>query len=72
MTTTATTGCIVCHSSASSFLRNLQKLEELYLSGNQLTSIPTEDLVKMTRLSILSLNGNQFQTLPAELGKSLV
>ncbi|KAJ8580145.1 hypothetical protein M405DRAFT_869690 [Rhizopogon salebrosus TDB-379] len=54
---------------SSSFLRNLQKLEELYLSGNQLTSIPTEDLVKMTRLSILFLNGNQFQTLPAELGK---
>ncbi|KAG1736281.1 hypothetical protein EDD22DRAFT_787532, partial [Suillus occidentalis] len=35
----------------SSFLRNLQQLEELYLSGHQLTSIPTEDLVKMSRLT---------------------
>ncbi|KAG1788881.1 uncharacterized protein HD556DRAFT_1496114 [Suillus plorans] len=51
------------------FLRNLQQLETLYRSGNQLTSIPTEDLVKMTRLSVLFLNGNKFQTLPAELGK---
>ncbi|KAG1743151.1 hypothetical protein EDD22DRAFT_735568, partial [Suillus occidentalis] len=53
----------------SSFLRNLQQLEEMYLSGNQLTRIPTGDLVKMTRLSVLFLNGNKFYALPAELGK---
>lgn len=44
-------------------------LEELYLSGNGLTILPTEDLVKMTKLRTLYLNGNRLQNLPQELGK---
>ncbi|KAE9393484.1 hypothetical protein BT96DRAFT_978933 [Gymnopus androsaceus JB14] len=44
-------------------------LKELYLSGNGLTTLPTEDLVKMTRLDTLYLNGNRLQSLPQELGK---
>ncbi|KAE9388925.1 hypothetical protein BT96DRAFT_1071856 [Gymnopus androsaceus JB14] len=44
-------------------------LEELYLSGNGLTMLPTEDLVKMTKLGTLYLNENRLQSLPQELGK---
>ncbi len=44
-------------------------LEELYLSGNKLLSIPVEDLPKLKRLTTLFLNGNRLQTLPQELGK---
>ncbi|KZT43551.1 PP2C-domain-containing protein [Sistotremastrum suecicum HHB10207 ss-3] len=44
-------------------------LQELYLSGNKLSSIPSEYLHGLTKLKILFLNGNRFQTLPAELGK---
>ncbi|KAJ3864849.1 adenylate cyclase [Lentinula novae-zelandiae] len=44
-------------------------LQELYLSGNKLTTLPTEDLARMTKLGTLFLNGNRLQTLPQELGK---
>ncbi|KAJ3763796.1 adenylate cyclase [Lentinula raphanica] len=44
-------------------------LEELYLSGNKLTTLPTEDLARMTQLTTLFINGNRLQTLPQELGK---
>lgn len=33
------------------------------------TSIPSEDLHRMTNLSVLYLNGNKLHTLPQELGK---
>ncbi|KAF7321179.1 Adenylate cyclase [Mycena chlorophos] len=54
------------------FFRRLTKLEEVFLSGNALMNIPSEDLVslpKLTRLTTLFLNGNSLQTLPQELGK---
>ncbi|CAG8472117.1 27119_t:CDS:10 [Racocetra persica] len=43
-------------------------LTELYLSGNQLSSLP-EDIEKLTNLSVLHINGNRLTTLPAELSK---
>lgn len=45
-----------------------KRLQELYLSGNSLTSVP-EDLLELHDLHILFLNGNKLQTLPAELGR---
>jgi adenylate cyclase len=47
----------------------MTQLEELYLSGNRLASIPTEDLPRLKCLSTLFLNGNKLQTLPQELCK---
>jgi len=44
-------------------------LEELYLSGNKLTSIPAEDFPRLGKLNTLFLNGNKLHTLPQELGK---
>ncbi|KAF1963402.1 hypothetical protein CC80DRAFT_4847 [Byssothecium circinans] len=46
-----------------------QNLTELYLSGNDLTSLPAEDLEEVSSLKVLHINGNKFQVLPAELGK---
>ncbi|KAF4540959.1 Adenylate cyclase [Lasiodiplodia theobromae] len=46
-----------------------QHITEFYLSGNDLTSLPAEDLEEVTSLRILHINGNKFQVLPAELGK---
>jgi adenylate cyclase len=43
-------------------------LEELYLSGCKLTTLPSEDLEKLQKLRVLHLNGNKLQTLPSELG----
>lgn len=43
-------------------------LTELYLSGNQLSSLP-DDIEKLSNLRILHVNGNKLQTLPAELSK---
>lgn len=45
-----------------------KKLQELYLSGNALASVP-EDLFALRELRILFLNGNKLQTLPVELGQ---
>ena len=52
-------------------LRRWQHLHELYLSGNELTSLPSDDLATMDNhpLSTLYLNGNKFSNLPAELSK---
>jgi len=50
-------------------IRRWQHLTELYLSGNDLTSLPAEDLEDVTFLKVLHINSNKFQVLPAELGK---
>lgn len=44
-------------------------LYELYLSGNHLTSLPAEDMEKLSYLRVLAVNGNKLQTIPAEIGK---
>ncbi|KAI8062229.1 hypothetical protein BC940DRAFT_261979 [Gongronella butleri] len=46
-----------------------QHLYELYLSGNALTSLPADDVEKLTYLRILAVNDNKLLTLPAEIGK---
>ena len=45
----------------------MRQLEEIYLSGNGLSTIPTEDLHSLERLSVMFLNGNKLQVLPSEL-----
>ncbi|KAJ4303722.1 hypothetical protein N0V90_002623 [Kalmusia sp. IMI 367209] len=50
-------------------IRRWQHLTELYLSGNDLTSLPAEDLEEVISLKVLHINSNKFQVLPAELGK---
>lgn len=50
-------------------IRRWQHLAELYLSGNDLTSLPSEDLEEVSSLKVLHINSNKFQVLPAELGK---
>ncbi|EIE81744.1 hypothetical protein RO3G_06449 [Rhizopus delemar RA 99-880] len=45
------------------------QLYELYLSGNQFTSLPADDIEKLQFLRVLAVNGNKLQTLPAEIGK---
>jgi adenylate cyclase len=46
-----------------------QHLYELYLSGNNLASLPADDIEKLSYLRVLAVNGNKLQTLPAEIGK---
>ncbi|KAL0082462.1 phosphatase 2C-domain-containing protein [Phycomyces blakesleeanus] len=46
-----------------------QHLYELYLSGNNLTSLPADDIERLSFLRVLAVNGNKLQTLPAEIGK---
>lgn len=50
-------------------IRRWQYLNELYLSGNDLSSLPAEDFEAVGGLKALYLNGNKFQVLPAELAK---
>ncbi|KAG1474319.1 hypothetical protein G6F56_000424 [Rhizopus delemar] len=45
------------------------QLYELYLSGNQFTSLPADNIEKLQFLRVLAVNGNKLQTLPAEIGK---
>ncbi|WP_419167556.1 leucine-rich repeat domain-containing protein [Candidatus Palauibacter sp.] len=49
-------------------LGGLAHLEELRLSGNQLTSAPPE-LGRLAKLEVLSLEGNQLTWIPATLGR---
>ncbi|CAO3590123.1 unnamed protein product [Absidia cylindrospora] len=46
-----------------------QHLYELYLSGNTLTSLPADDIERLSYLRVLAVNDNKLQTLPAEIGK---
>ncbi|RKP05530.1 phosphatase 2C-like domain-containing protein [Thamnocephalis sphaerospora] len=41
----------------------------LYLSGNQITSLPGEEIGRLRGLRELFVNGNKLHALPAELGK---
>lgn len=50
-------------------LRRWPLISELYLSGNELTSLPSDDLEEGSNLKILNINANKFQVLPAELCK---
>ncbi|KAL4949493.1 hypothetical protein BDW69DRAFT_174387 [Aspergillus filifer] len=50
-------------------LKRWPLLTELYLSGNELTSLPSDDLEEGSSLKILNINANRFQVLPAELCK---
>ena len=47
----------------------LENLSELYASGNKLTSLSSDTVLKWMSLKTLMLNGNQLLTLPAELSK---
>lgn len=46
---------------------NLENLTELYLSGNNWTTLPGEPFLKLKSLKVLMLNGNNLLSLPAEL-----
>ena len=48
-------------------LNSMPKLEEMYMSGNQLSSLPGELIENLPSLRILMLNNNRLQSLPAEL-----
>ncbi|CCH41937.1 Adenylate cyclase [Wickerhamomyces ciferrii] len=49
-------------------LGNCKNIDQLYLSGNALTTLP-EDFEDIATLRVLCLNGNRFRTLPSELSK---
>ncbi|KAG8927072.1 cysteinyl-tRNA synthetase [Tulasnella sp. 417] len=44
-------------------------VQELYLSGNKLASLPGEDLHKLRHLRVLFLNANKLQNIPSDLAK---
>ncbi|ORY02700.1 hypothetical protein K493DRAFT_207938 [Basidiobolus meristosporus CBS 931.73] len=50
-------------------LFGMVNLVELYLSGNQISSLPTDEIERLRSLRILHVNANKLHTLPAELGK---
>ncbi|KAK2735870.1 cysteinyl-tRNA synthetase [Myotisia sp. PD_48] len=49
------------------FMQRLPNVNELYLSGNQLSILHGENLGESNNLKVLHLNANKFQVLPAEL-----
>ncbi|KAF5348107.1 hypothetical protein D9756_010796 [Leucocoprinus leucothites] len=50
------------------FFRNLApKLREVYLCGNGITSLQSDDFVRMRELRVVYLSGNKLTVLPAEL-----
>ena len=54
--------------SSDAYFAPLTPKLELYLSGNALTSLPTE-LFRLTSLTVLSLRNNQLTSLPPGLGR---
>ncbi|KAI9725159.1 MAG: cysteinyl-tRNA synthetase [Chrysothrix sp. TS-e1954] len=51
-------------------IRRWTHLVELYLSGNDLTSLPADEFEDCPGLRVLHINSNKFQVLPADLGKA--
>ncbi len=45
------------------------KLREVYLSGNEITTLPAEDIARLSELQALYLSGNKLTVLPAELSR---
>ena len=50
----------------------MDNLEDLYLGGNNLTSVPLNTFMKLTKLKLLSLSRNQIEELPNGLFKNNV
>ncbi|KAH8166806.1 hypothetical protein CIB48_g1447 [Xylaria polymorpha] len=46
------------------------RLVELYLSGNDLTSLPVDDLEEYSLLQVLHINNNKFTNLPADISRA--
>ncbi|KAG7134983.1 Adenylate cyclase like protein [Verticillium longisporum] len=46
------------------------QLVELYLSGNELTTLPADDLEDSSLLQVLHINGNKFTNLPADISRA--
>ncbi|CCH60166.1 hypothetical protein TBLA_0C03630 [Henningerozyma blattae CBS 6284] len=47
----------------------IQNLTELFFSGNKLTTLPGDTVLRWLSLKVLMLNGNHLLSLPAELSK---
>lgn len=47
----------------------LNNLEELYLSDNQLSNLPDSMIFKLRKLRVLDLSNNNFQQVPAQVAK---
>ena len=58
-------------SSISKSIGKLSILEELYLSGNQLESLPDE-ICTLPKLKILNIEENKLNSLPAKIGDMAV
>lgn len=53
-------------------LFRLQQLEELYLSGNKLMSLPPDDLERLVNLRLIYLNGNKVSSKTTQVLSSLL
>ncbi|CAM1507214.1 Fc.00g068550.m01.CDS01 [Cosmosporella sp. VM-42] len=51
-------------------IKSWPQLVELYLSGNNLTTIPADDLEESSLLNSLYINGNKFTNLPADISRA--